>query len=559
MIVLSSAPKIPAADVEKLKSVLAGLRAQLDSPKELSATAKRRVKTAIAAITDLLAVKVPSTKDFQRVARSMKRLATSEEIYPAEVVDRRTHEHLEKFGPHVREHEGQPQERSLMPISGGGRVTEVMPFWRDEPQNRHGLTRSMLEPAKITEDILVALDREMYISAQDAFDGHVQEGGPYGHASFGQKKALAQMLRSNGFVVKFDEDAGWALDNARRKNNRTIGYEKAEPKSQLPLALGKKATRIDRVAPDPENYVEADHEPGHKKKKKRRRLEPFKEGNDYSMLGVTEDGEKKKKRPEDITHKMPPYMMPGAKKRRAQVPSIDQLGRNFSRVGLPGDRSVWFSYKTPIAFQSAESGLVVRQNDWGPTTGRHMNAIDGGARGDRIDGQAFETMLNQEFTTSPEMREHMPLFTAEKIRLSTRASTLQLHVASKKKKKKRKYHQEYSGGSPEAGGTPDGGSIDIPGGPPGSAPSVGGGAAAVKLSSYRRRQAQVLLNSDEDMEWLRDVHLPDLPNEYQSAIIYGNEDAPDRIDVFMAREPTIDDVAVVFKPDEDYENYHQVS
>ncbi len=484
MIVLSSAPKIPAAEVKKLQHVLAGLQARLDAPKELSGTAKRRVKTAVAAIADLLSLEAPTQKDFQRVAKAMKRVAYTynELIHHTEVSDRRTHEQLDKFTPHVREHEGQPKDRSLMPVVGGGAVVEVLPAWRDEPQNAHGLTRSMIYPTKVVEDIIVYLDREQYQTAQDAFDGFTQEGGPYGNANFDQKQAVAKMLRANGFVIKFDEDAAWAVDNARRKNNRTVGYETAEPKSELPLALGQ---RIDRVAPDPENYVvESEHEPVHKKKK--RQLEPFKNGRDYAELDTLRDTEKKDAPTKDIMRKLPPYMMPGAKKHTAQVPAMEQLGRNFSRVDLPGDRSVWFSYKTQIAFQSAASGLVVRQNDWGPTTGRHLNAVDGGARGDRIDSETFETQLNQEFSTSPEMREQMPLFTAEKVRLSDRIPTLQLHVADKKKKKKRKHKQEYSGGSPEAGGTPSDGpqSIAIPGGSPGSAPSAGGGAAAeLKLSS----------------------------------------------------------------------------
>lgn len=55
---------------------------------------------------------------------------------------------------------------------------------------------------------------------------------------------------------------------------------------------------------------------------------------------------------------------------------------------------VWFSYKTPVAF-SAGCGRVVRENDWGPTTGKHLNAIDGGDKKARIPGHAFEELLAQ--------------------------------------------------------------------------------------------------------------------------------------------------------------------
>ena len=37
---------------------------------------------------------------------------------------------------------------------------------------------------------------------------------------------------------------------------------------------------------------------------------------------------------------------------------------------------VWFSYKTPIAFRTLTTGLVISENEWGPTTGKHLNSID---------------------------------------------------------------------------------------------------------------------------------------------------------------------------------------
>ena len=44
-----------------------------------------------------------------------------------------------------------------------------------------------------------------------------------------------------------------------------------------------------------------------------------------------------------------------------------------------GDVTVYFSYETPVAFEAPGHGLVVRVNDWGPTSGKHLNWIDGGA------------------------------------------------------------------------------------------------------------------------------------------------------------------------------------
>jgi len=58
-----------------------------------------------------------------------------------------------------------------------------------------------------------------------------------------------------------------------------------------------------------------------------------------------------------------------------------------------GPLTVWFSYRTPVAFHTYETGLVVRENDWSNTTGRHLNYIDDGVKGKRISGAAFEEQL----------------------------------------------------------------------------------------------------------------------------------------------------------------------
>lgn len=69
----------------------------------------------------------------------------------------------------------------------------------------------------------------------------------------------------------------------------------------------------------------------------------------------------------------------------------DNYGAHALRFDI-GGLTVWFSYKTPIAF--CKSGTtVVRQNQWGPTTGKHLNAIDGGNKAARIPGPDFEAQL----------------------------------------------------------------------------------------------------------------------------------------------------------------------
>jgi len=61
-----------------------------------------------------------------------------------------------------------------------------------------------------------------------------------------------------------------------------------------------------------------------------------------------------------------------------------------------GGIDVYFSYKTPVAFRK-DGKLVVRANEWGPTTGKHLNAIDGGngAKSRRVDGDTFERLLTE--------------------------------------------------------------------------------------------------------------------------------------------------------------------
>ena len=59
---------------------------------------------------------------------------------------------------------------------------------------------------------------------------------------------------------------------------------------------------------------------------------------------------------------------------------------------------IYYSYETIIAFSTAETGLVVRQNDWSTVTGKHLNAIDNGgenkeAKKKRLTGEAFEKKL----------------------------------------------------------------------------------------------------------------------------------------------------------------------
>ena len=57
----------------------------------------------------------------------------------------------------------------------------------------------------------------------------------------------------------------------------------------------------------------------------------------------------------------------------------------------------WFSYKTLVAFRGPSGKRFVHTNDWGPTTGKHLNAIDGGDKKTRLGDAAFGAKFAEEF------------------------------------------------------------------------------------------------------------------------------------------------------------------
>jgi len=75
--------------------------------------------------------------------------------------------------------------------------------------------------------------------------------------------------------------------------------------------------------------------------------------------------------------------------------SSDNYGAHCLCVEM-GPVMVWFSYKTPIAFHVDGRARVVRQNEWGPTTGKHLNAIDGGNRKARVSSAEFEKLWSEQ-------------------------------------------------------------------------------------------------------------------------------------------------------------------
>ncbi len=87
----------------------------------------------------------------------------------------------------------------------------------------------------------------------------------------------------------------------------------------------------------------------------------------------------------------------------AQLPTIsgygqyssDNYGLNCLRITI-GDLTLWFSYETVVAYYDFTDGKIVSENNWGPTTGKHLNWIDGGgdqARAKRLPRDVFERQL----------------------------------------------------------------------------------------------------------------------------------------------------------------------
>lgn len=60
-----------------------------------------------------------------------------------------------------------------------------------------------------------------------------------------------------------------------------------------------------------------------------------------------------------------------------------------------GTLSLYFSYQTVVAFEDDGIGLKVVENQWGPTTGKHLNTIDGGNKSSRLSSQEFDEELQK--------------------------------------------------------------------------------------------------------------------------------------------------------------------
>lgn len=76
--------------------------------------------------------------------------------------------------------------------------------------------------------------------------------------------------------------------------------------------------------------------------------------------------------------------------------SSSNYGANSLTVRFSSGLQLWYSYETIVAFKKDwSSPLVVRQNDWSTTTGKHLNWIDGGDKKSRLKGEDFEKALTE--------------------------------------------------------------------------------------------------------------------------------------------------------------------
>lgn len=62
---------------------------------------------------------------------------------------------------------------------------------------------------------------------------------------------------------------------------------------------------------------------------------------------------------------------------------LKKASNNFHEVTLR-KITLYFSYETCIAYSVNGNGIIVSQNEWGVTTGKHLNSIDAGNKKRRI-------------------------------------------------------------------------------------------------------------------------------------------------------------------------------
>jgi len=83
---------------------------------------------------------------------------------------------------------------------------------------------------------------------------------------------------------------------------------------------------------------------------------------------------------------------------RVSVSSYGNYSQNYGTHTVEitiGRLQLMFSYSTIVAFRTPETGMVVSENCFSQTTGRHLNCIDGGRKEHRVDREEFENKLRE--------------------------------------------------------------------------------------------------------------------------------------------------------------------
>lgn len=78
---------------------------------------------------------------------------------------------------------------------------------------------------------------------------------------------------------------------------------------------------------------------------------------------------------------------------------LHQIIDNFVKIDLDSQRSVYYSYETPVAVNFPETeGFVVSENIWSRTTGKHLDQIS--HKNNRLLYDQFERILGELEVTS---------------------------------------------------------------------------------------------------------------------------------------------------------------
>ena len=81
--------------------------------------------------------------------------------------------------------------------------------------------------------------------------------------------------------------------------------------------------------------------------------------------------------------------------------SSENYGLHCMLFEDPKGKEFYFSYNTLVAFvhkkNAYESERHVRKKEWGTTTGKHLNWIDGGDKKHRLSSEEFKRKFNEVF------------------------------------------------------------------------------------------------------------------------------------------------------------------